>query len=464
MVFSSLLFLCIFLPTVLLLYNLSKNLTYKNIVLIIASLFFYAWGEPVWVLMLLFSAMLDYTCGRVIDKFRGKWQAKAALLSSLIINLGILFVFKYSGFIVGNINALLGVNIPFSGFSLPLGISFYTFQTISYTMDVYRGDTNVQKSPLKYLTYLSMFPQLVAGPIVRYADIDKQINDRRVTAKDFEYGVYRFAQGMFKKVILANSAGAVATAMLDGNLANASVLGAWIGIIMYTFQIYFDFSGYSDMAIGMGRFFGFKFLENFNYPYISTSVTEFWRRWHMSLSSFFRDYVYIPLGGNRRLQIRNIMVVWMLTGFWHGASWNFILWGLYYGILLIIEKKLFGGKLLKLPKPIGFVYSSIIIVFGWTLFYFTDMSRIGLFLKAAFGGNGVLYDLNSLTTFLSNVFLLVLLAISSTPYPKNLYVRVTDKHPWVGAVCSPLLVAVVIVTAFSVLVGSTYNPFLYFRF
>ena len=464
MVFSSLLFLCIFLPTVLLFYNLSKNLTYKNIVLVISSLFFYAWGEPVWVLMLLFSAMLDYTCGRVIDKFRGKWQAKAALLSSLIINLGILFVFKYSGFIVGNINALLGINIPFSGFNLPLGISFYTFQTISYTMDVYRGDTNVQKSPLKYLTYLSMFPQLVAGPIVRYADIDKQVNQRTVTAKDFEYGIYRFAQGMFKKVILANSAGAVATAMLDGNLANASVLGAWLGIIMYTFQIYFDFSGYSDMAIGMGRFFGFKFLENFNYPYISTSVTEFWRRWHMSLSSFFRDYVYIPLGGNRRMQIRNIMVVWMLTGFWHGASWNFILWGLYYGILLIIEKKLFGGKLLKLPKPIGFIYSSIIIVFGWTLFYFTDMSRIGLFLKAAFGGNGMWYDLNSLTTLLSNVYLLVLLAISSTPYPKNLYVRVTDKHPWIATVCSPLLVGVVLVTAFAVLVGSTYNPFLYFRF
>ncbi len=464
MVFSSLLFLCIFLPTVLLAYNLSKNLTYKNIVLIISSLIFYSWGEPVWVLMLVFSAMLDYTCARVIDKFRGHWQAKAALISSLVINLGILFVFKYSGFIVDNINMITGLNIPFNGFSLPLGISFYTFQTISYTIDVYRGDTNVQKSPLKYLTYLSMFPQLVAGPIVRYADIDRQINNRTVTAQDFEYGVYRFAQGMFKKVILANSAGAVATALIGGDLTSASVLGAWLGMIMYTFQIYFDFSGYSDMAIGMGRFFGFKFLENFNYPYISTSVTEFWRRWHMSLSNFFRDYVYIPLGGNRKFQIRNILVVWMLTGFWHGASWNFILWGLYYGILLIVEKKLFGGKLMKLPKPLGLIYSSIIIFFGWTLFYFTDIGSIWLFLKAAFGTNGTLVDLTALSTLTSNVFLLVLLFVSSTPYPKNLYLKITEKHPAAGMVCSPLLVAVVLIISFTLLVGSTYNPFLYFRF
>lgn len=464
MVFSSLLFLCIFLPTVLLAYNLSKNLTYKNIVLIVSSLIFYSWGEPVWVLMLVFSAMVDYACARVIDKFRGRWQAKAALLSSLIINLGILFVFKYSGFIVDNINMITGLNIPFNGFSLPLGISFYTFQTISYTIDVYRGDTNVQKSPLKYLTYLSMFPQLVAGPIVRYADIDKQINNRTVTTKDFEYGVYRFAQGMFKKVILANSAGAVATSLIGGDLTSASALSAWLGMIMYTFQIYFDFSGYSDMAIGMGRFFGFKFLENFNYPYISTSVTEFWRRWHMSLSSFFRDYVYIPLGGNRKFQIRNILVVWMLTGFWHGASWNFILWGLYYGILLIIEKKLFGGKLMKLPKPIGLIYSSVIIFFGWTLFYFTDMGNIWLFLKAAFGANGTLVDLTALSTLASNIFLLVLLFVSSTPYPKNMYIRITEKYPTIGTVCSPLLVAVVLVISFTLLVGSTYNPFLYFRF
>jgi len=464
MVFSSLLFLCIFLPSVLLFYNLSKNLTYKNIVLIIFSLIFYAWGEPVWVLMLIFSAMLDYSCARVIDKYREKWIAKAALLASLVLNLGILFVFKYSGFIVENINALLNLNIPFRGFSLPLGISFYTFQTISYTIDVYRNDTPVQKSPIKYLTYLSMFPQLVAGPIVRYADIDRQINDRTVTAKDFEYGIYRFAQGMFKKVILANSAGSVATALLGGDLSSASALSAFLGMIMYTFQIYFDFSGYSDMAIGMGRFFGFKFLENFNYPYISTSATEFWRRWHISLSTFFRDYVYIPLGGNRKYHIRNILVVWMLTGFWHGASWNFILWGLYYGVLLIIEKKMFGGRLLKLPKPIGILYSSVIIFFGWTLFYFTDMGQIGMFLKAVFGGNGKWFDLNAITSLASNIILLILLSVSSTPYPKKLYMYLTEKYPVIGTVCSPLLVAAVMIVSFTLLVGSTYNPFLYFRF
>lgn len=464
MVFSSLLFLCIFLPTVLFFYNLSKNLTYKNIVLVISSLFFYAWGEPVWVLMLVFSAMLDYTCGRVIGRFRGKWQAKAALLSSLILNFGILFVFKYSGFIVDNINAIFGLKIPFGGFSLPLGISFYTFQTVSYTIDVYRDDTRVQKSPLKYLTYLSMFPQLVAGPIVRYADIDRQINDRTVTAKDFEYGIYRFAQGMFKKVILANSAGAVATSLLGGDLASSSSLGAFLGMVMYTFQIYFDFSGYSDMAIGMGHFFGFKFLENFNYPYISSSVTEFWRRWHISLSTFFRDYVYIPLGGNRRHQIFNLLVVWALTGFWHGASWNFILWGLYYGVLLIIEKKLFGGRLLRLPKPVGIIYNSIVVFFGWTLFYFTDMGQMGLFLKALFGGGGSWVDLTALTTLASNAFLLVLLFISSTPYPKNLYAKIEKRAPAVATVVSPLLVAIVLLASFTLLVGSTYNPFLYFRF
>lgn len=464
MVFSSLLFMCIFLPAVLLFYNLSKNLTYKNIVLIISSLVFYAWGEPVWVLMLLFSAMLDYSCGRIIDKHRGTPVAKVALLTSLVLNLGILFVFKYSGFVVNNINSIFNTNIPFSGFSLPLGISFYTFQTVSYTIDVYRNDTPVQKSPLKYLTYLSMFPQLVAGPIVRYADIDRQINNRTVAKEDFEYGVYRFAQGMFKKVILANSAGAVATSLLGGDLSNASAMSAWLGMIMYTFQIYFDFSGYSDMAIGMGRFFGFKFLENFNYPYISTSATEFWRRWHMSLGSFFRDYVYIPLGGNRHHHIRNILIVWMLTGLWHGASWNFILWGLYYGVFLILEKKLFNQKLLNLPRPIGLLYSSIIVFFGWTLFYFTDMSQIYLFVKAAFGFGRGWIDLTGLSTLMSNVFLLVLLFISSTPYPKNLYVKITEKHPVIGTVCSPVLVAAVLFVSFTLLVGSTYNPFLYFRF
>lgn len=463
MVFSSLLFIGIFLPVVLFLYFICKNITYRNIILVISSLVFYAWGEPVWVLALLFSGMLDYTCGRIIHKYRGSWQSKAALVSSLVINLGILATFKYSGWLVGNINTLFHINIPFYGFALPLGISFYTFQTLSYTIDVYRGNAEVQKNPINYLCYLSMFPQLVAGPIVRYVDIQKQINHRTVTPKNFEYGIMRFTQGMIKKVILANGMGSVATALLDGDLMASSTLSAWVGIIAYTFQILFDFSGYSDMAIGMGRMLGFQFLENFNYPYISKSVTEFWRRWHMSLSTFFRDYVYIPLGGNRRHQVFNIMVVWMLTGLWHGASWNFVCWGLYYGILLIIEKKAFGGRLLNLPAPLGILYNLIVVVFGWALFYFTDFNRLGQWFICAFGGTGKLFDFTAISTLLSNLWLFLLCALASTPIFKIGYKQIYQTR-LAGSILTPVLVAVVLIFCFILLVGQTFNPFLYFRF
>lgn len=462
MIFSSLLFLCIFLPVVLGLYYASKNMVYKNIVLVISSLIFYAWGEPVWILALLFSAVIDYIHGRIIDKYFGKWQAKAALISSLVLNLGILMTFKYLGFFNSNINFIFKTHLPVNVFSLPLGISFYTFQTLSYTIDMYRGEIKVQRSLLKFMAYVSMFPQLVAGPIVRYIDIEKQIDNRTVTKEKFAQGIIRFAQGLFKKVIFANSAGKVATMFLDGNLSELSALGAWIGIIMYTFQIYFDFSGYSDMAIGLGKFFGFDFLENFNYPYMSKSVTEFWRRWHISLSTFFRDYVYIPLGGNRHDQIRNIIVVWALTGFWHGASWNFILWGLYYGLLLIVEKKCFNGKLLKLPAPIGVVYSMIIVIFGWSLFYFTDMARLGAFLKAAFGGNGIFADGTALSILWSNIFLISALAIASTNVIKIGFKKLEKTR--ISAVAVPAAVMISMFICFTMLVGQTYNPFLYFRF
>lgn len=462
MIFSSLLFLCIFLPIVLVLYYASKNMVYKNTVLVVSSLIFYAWGEPVWILALLFSAGIDYIHGLIINKYFGKWQAKAALVSSLVLNLGILMTFKYLGFFCGNINAIFKTNLPTNVFSLPLGISFYTFQTLSYTIDMYRGEIKVQRSFLKFMTYVSMFPQLVAGPIVRYIDIEKQIDDRHVTKENFAKGTVRFAQGLFKKVIFANSAGKVATMMLDGNLSELSALGAWIGIIMYTFQIYFDFSGYSDMAIGLGKFFGFDFLENFNYPYMSKNVTEFWRRWHISLSTFFRDYVYIPLGGNRHDQIRNIIVVWALTGFWHGASWNFILWGLFYGLLLIVEKKCFNGKLLKLPTPVGVIYSMIVVVFGWSLFYFTDMSRLGAFLKAAFGGNGMFSDATAMSVLWSNIFLIAILAIASTDIIKIGYKKLEKTKA--ATVAVPIAVMVSMLVCFTMLVGQTYNPFLYFRF
>ncbi|HIW56563.1 MAG TPA: MBOAT family protein [Firmicutes bacterium] len=464
MVFSSLLFLGIFFPIVLVLYFINKNTTYRNVVLVIASLIFYAWGEPVWVLGMLFSSFVGWFFGLFIDKYSGRWQAKASLIMALVINLGMLGVFKYSGWIVGNINALLGTNIPFYGFSLPLGISFYTFQILTYDIDMYRGEVEVQKNPVNFLCYVSLFPQLVAGPIVRYIDIQKQIDHRVVTAKAFGYGILRFTQGMVKKVVLANGMGAIATSMLDGNLLESSALSAWVGILAYTFQIYFDFSGYSDMAIGMGRMFGFNFLENFNYPYISKNITDFWRRWHISLSTFFRDYVYIPLGGNRKHQLFNIMVVWMLTGLWHGASWNFVFWGLYYGILLIIEKKAFRGGLMNLPPVINHIYTMLIVIVGWALFYYTDTESLKNWFICAFGGTGELYDFAGLSTLLSNLWLFLLCAVASTPVLRAGYRFMEAKMKPVALVVAPVLVVVLLAFCFTMLVGESYNPFLYFRF
>ena len=467
MVFSSLLFLGIFLPLVLLFYNFSKNLKYRNIILVISSLVFYAWGEPKLVILLVLTAFLGYVAGLVIQigNKNGKgWMRKAALSGAVIVSLGSLGVFKYSGFVVENISALIGKDINFVGFALPLGISFYTFQILTYIIDLYRNEIKVQKSFLDFLAYVTMFPQLVAGPIVRYIDIEKELYSRKVRAKDFEYGTLRFCQGLLKKVILANSAGEIADRLLMGDLSKASVATAWLGIILYTFQIYFDFSGYSDMAIGMGKFFGFNFMENFNYPYISKSITDFWRRWHISLSTFFRDYVYIPLGGNRKRHIFNIFVVWMLTGLWHGASWNFIFWGVFYGVLLIIEKKAFGGKLMKLPAWLGHMYTMVIVICGWALFYFTDFSKLKSFFKCAFGlyGNS-LVDFTAKSTFLSNIWLIIVLAVCSTPLLRVAY-RKLCKIKYIGNVVPALIVAVSLFVCFALLVGQSYNAFLYFRF
>jgi len=464
MVFSSLLFLCLFFPAVLLLYNLSPNIKYKNIILVISSLIFYAWGEPRCVLLLLLSALVDFTMGRVIGKCFGKWQAKLALITSIVVDIGILMVFKYSGFFVENLNMFTGLGLTVPQIALPIGISFYTFQTLSYTIDTYWGKVSPQKSFINYLTYLTMFPQLVAGPIVRYIDVEKQVNNRHVTWEGFSKGVVRFTVGLAKKVILANNAGSVATMLLSGNENVFSTGSAWLGILMYTFQIYFDFSGYSEMAIGMGKMFGFDFLENFNYPYISKNVTEFWRRWHISLSTVFRDYVYIPLGGNRKHHIRNIFVVWFLTGFWHGASWNFIFWGLYYGILLLIEKKLFRGALQKLPGVLGMVYSFFIVLIGWSLFYYTDLGQLKEFFLYAFGAKGSLYNLSTITTFVNNIWLIIACAVASTPVGKTIYAKTVAKKKVLDTVVSTALVIGVFAVCFILLVGSTYNPFLYFRF
>ena len=322
-----------FLPANIICYFLSRNLKTKNIILIVFSLLFYAWGEPVCVALLIFSSFIGYIFAIAIDKSETKQQKKLYLIISLIINLGLLGIFKYAGFFVSNINYLLHVNLPVPQISLPIGISFYTFQIVSYVIDVYCNRVDSQKSFAKFLMYVSLYPQLIAGPIVRYIDIEREIDHREVSIVNISQGINRFIVGLAKKVIIANTAATLVSTFLDGKLATMGVLDAWFGLFMYTIQIYFDFSGYSDMAIGLGKIFGFTYCENFNYPYISKSATEFWRRWHMSLGSFFRDYVYIPLGGNRKRQLLNIFVVWFLTGFWHGASWNFIIWGLYFGTI-----------------------------------------------------------------------------------------------------------------------------------
>ena len=474
MVFSSLYFLYAFLPLCLIVYFLCPNLRWKNLALTVFSLFFYAWGEPVWVVLLIFSALVDFCNGKIIGRYRGQWPAKFALISSLVINLGLLCIFKYAGFLVGNLNALLGTNIAAPSVSMPIGISFYTFQTLSYTIDVYRDQVKVQHRFLDFLLFVALFPQLIAGPILRYSDLAEQLSRRKTTLRGAFYGMARFCGGLGKKVLIANYVGAVATNLLGGSMSTLTTGDAWLGMIMYSFQIYFDFSGYSDMAIGLGRIFGFQYPENFNLPYLSGSITEFWRRWHISLSSFFRDYVYIPLGGNRRHQMRNLFLTWFLTGFWHGASWNFIFWGLYYWLLLLVEK--FVPAVQRIPKALRHVLTLILVVFGWTLFYFTDLGRLGICLKAMLGFSGHGFaSVSTKTYFINNLPLLLLAALGCTGIPRTLHrifarlcgsgrsSRYPRRERLYAGVMFVLCFAVLLLCTAS-LVGSSYNPFLYFRF
>ncbi|MDO5398668.1 MAG: MBOAT family O-acyltransferase [bacterium] len=461
MVFSNLIFVGVFLPLVFVLYYICKNTSYRNVILVLTSLVFYAWGEPSLVIMLAVSITLNYIYGLLIDKFYAGPGAKAAFTAALITNFGFLGVFKYAGFVVDNLNALLPFEIPEPNISLPLGISFYTFQILSYIIDLYKGRVKVQKSLIKFAGYVSMFPQLVAGPIVRYADIAEELDSRTVTADDFADGSKRFVAGLCKKLLLANNAGSAASMLLDNmNMATGT---AWLGILMYTFQIYFDFSSYSDMAIGLGRMFGFHFIENFRYPYISRSITEFWRRWHISLSTFFRDYVYIPLGGNRYRAVRNLFIVWFLTGMWHGASWNFILWGLFYGVFLFIEKSSFKQFLMKIPRPFCYIYTMFFVMVGWALFYYTDTAQLINWFKCAFGKSGAGYDLVTVTTLCSNAWLIAVCIIGSTPLPAWLCRKICSVKG-IGIWLEPLMLIAAFVICYSVMVGSTYNPFLYFRF
>lgn len=439
---------------------------FANAVLIIFSLIFYAWGEPMYIVLMLVSVLINYVVGLMID--RGSKKSKAALTVGIILNIAIICLFKYSGFIAANLNAL-GMNIDVPDIKLPIGISFYTFQSLSYLADVYYGKVSGQKSMSGLLLYISMFPQLIAGPIVRYTAISEEINTRSISLSDVSEGSFRFLIGLGKKVILANQLSVLSSYFLDGDFNSLSMAGAWIGIIAYTFQIYFDFSGYSDMAIGLGQCFGFEFNENFNYPYISETITDFWRRWHISMGSFFRDYVYIPLGGNRRHQPFNIIFVWLLTGLWHGASWNFVLWGLYFGVILIIEKYTIIKAQEKIPKLFLHIYSLFIIVFGWVIFYFEDFGRLGGFIKVLFGaGQALKWDIITRGELTGNLYLLILAFICSLPVGElveEIYSRSLTKGGsaflTIGkSICAVTLLAV----STLLLIGDTNNPFLYFRF
>lgn len=461
----------LFLPICLLLYFILHGIKARNYLLLVMSLLFYAWGEPKWIILMIVTTLIDYGAGLLVDQYRGQKLAKWALAGSVVITLSFLAVFKYLGFFNQNLNQIFGAELPTQIFNLPIGISFYTFQAITYVVDVYRGKAQVQRSYANLLLYVALFPQLIAGPIVRYTDIAAQLENREMTLPGFSKGITRFVTGLGKKVLLANIAGQVATSLIGGDLSKASVLGAWLGIFAYTFQIYFDFSGYSDMAIGFGHMFGFTYVENFNYPYISKSITEFWRRWHISLSTFFRDYVYIPLGGNRRHQLRNMFIVWALTGLWHGASWNFVLWGLYYFVFLAIEKLFLGKFLEKLPAVVGHAYALFIIVVGWVFFYFDDVSRLGQMLKLMFGFSGQAGVLPTDTVLLKNHLVFFLVAIIAcipvSKLVKALLIRFSRKGPVQESLAGAAGILYDVALLFfstAALVGASYNPFLYFRF
>lgn len=464
MYFSSLLFLFLYLPLVLGIYYLVPR-KFRNGFLLLANLIFYGWGEPVFVLIMLISIISNYIFGLLIEKYReNKRLIKAFLVLSVIISLGLLGIFKYAGFLSDILRKLPVFSVmPKINIALPIGISFYTFQTMSYTIDVYRGDTAAQKNIVSFGTYVSFFPQLIAGPIVRYRDIAKQLVNRRESVKQFADGIRIFIVGLAKKVLIANQMGLLWDT-LRPNVVSNGIIGAWIGIIAYTFQIYFDFSGYSDMAIGLGRMFGFEFIENFNYPYISKSITDFWRRWHISLSSWFRDYVYIPLGGNRcrvPRHIFNLFVVWFLTGLWHGANINFVLWGVYYFVLLILEKFLFGKYLEKLPAVMQHIYSLFFIVLGWTIFYFENLGEFAQYFFCMFTPNSIISS-DAANIILSYLPLLLIAAAASIPIWKKLYMKLKNKK-YIG-VAEILLCAAALLLCTASLVNQSYNPFLYFRF
>lgn len=468
MVFSNIFFMYVFLPVLFLAYFTVKNDAWRRAVLIAFSLVFYAWGEPVYVFLMIGLVLADYLFGLLIHRTEQIWLRRFWLVIAVVINLGVLGVYKYLGFFTETLNFIFNVSIPVVELTMPIGISFFTFQTMSYVIDVYREDADVQKSFFRLLLYVSFFPQLVAGPIVRYKDIEMQFDNRHVSLEKFNDGLFRFSVGLVKKVLIADCCDTALTSLMS--LTDVTFVGRWTAALFFTLQLYFDFSGYSDMAIGLGKMFGFEFLENFNYPLISKSATEFWRRWHMSLGTFFRDYVYIPLGGNRHDHQRNILVVWFLTGLWHGASWNYIIWGLYYGFLLMWEKKHFIKKMDTLPKPVSFtithIYTVFITVFGFAIFYFEkDMLKN---LGYLFGiGCSAVNDIFTKAIIMDNVILLIAACIFSAPLVPTLW-NWLKSHLRIGYSAERILktmIVIVFVAASTVrLVGDTYSAFLYFRY
>ena len=442
---------------------------FRNVILLLASLVFYAWGEPVYLFLMLLSILFNYFSGLDIARnLQDKRAAKRSLVFNLIINLAVLGFFKYEGFVLDTLNGILPVHISYHALPLPIGISFYTFQILSYIIDVYRGNVKVQTNLPNFALYVTMFPQLIAGPIVQYADVDEQLASREVSRTKFGEGSMYFIRGLAKKVLLANTSGMIFTEVSGLAKGNIAVMTAWLGAFAYMFQIYFDFSGYSDMAIGLGKMFGFEFNMNFNYPYVSKSITEFWRRWHISLSSWFRDYVYIPLGGNRVSKIkhiRNLLIVWFLTGLWHGAAWNFVAWGLYYGVILIIEKYLLSPVLDRLPDVVRHIYSIVLVVIGWVLFFSSSFGQAADYIRVMFGaGAHGFADRESMYLLTSNLILWLILIFGSTPLVHFRYEHMLRTKKWNTTIINSVVYVALFIVCIAYLVTETYNPFLYFRF
>lgn len=479
MVFSTPVFLFLFLPLTLLIYYLSPKKG-KNLIILLSGLLFYSWGEPIYVVVMLISTMIDYFAGLIMNKYEGhKVPRTICLIVSVVMNLGLLGVFKYSGFIAENINAIAGqqlidiTNMNFFGIDflpmnmLPIGISFFTFQSMSYTIDLYMGNVKVQKNPISFAAFVTLFPQIVAGPIVRYDDVARELDDRSITIDLIYDGVIKFIIGLAKKVLIANSIGSLWTTVKAMEMGSVSVLTSWLGILAFTFQIYFDFSGYSDMAIGLGKMMGFNFPQNFDYPYLSKSISEFWRRWHITLGSWFKSYVYFPLGGSRKGMGRtvfNLAVVWFLTGVWHGASWNFILWGSLYGVIIILEK-LFLGKILdKLPAAVRMIYTMFFVILGWVLFDTADLGAAGSYIATMFGASGILIDSTALYHLATYGITFVICIIGCTDLPKKAVEFIRTRSALAINYAGIIVTMGLFILCTAYLVDQTYNPFLYFNF